>query len=82
MKKYTIFGNPVKHSKSPNMQNAGLKEIGVDGLYDKTHLIDGEQIKQTFLDKELTGANITVPHKEVAFRQADEVRGLDRKSVV
>ena len=78
-KKYTIFGNPVKHSKSPNMQNAGLKEIGVDGLYDKTHLTDGEQIKQTFLDKELTGANITVPHKEIAFRQADEVRGLAQK---
>ncbi len=79
MDKFTIFGNPVKHSKSPNMQNSGLHSIGYDGEYDKTLLEDGSKIKELFLEKKLKGANITVPHKENAFKNADEVRGLAKK---
>ena len=40
MKKFVIFGNPVIHSKSPQMQNAGLKPINFDGFYDKFLLED------------------------------------------
>lgn len=79
MLKFTIFGNPIKHSKSPNMQNAGLKAAGVDGEYTKTHLIEGEKLKEVFLQDGFKGANITVPHKETAYNQADEVRGLAQK---
>ena len=76
---FTIFGNPVLHSKSPQMHNAGFSYIHFDGIYDKTHLEDGTTIKQVFLDKHLKGANITVPHKEYAYENADEVRGLAKK---
>jgi len=79
MDKFTIFGNPVKHSKSPNMQNSGLEHIGFNGEYNKTHLEDGTQIKNVFLENGFRGANITVPHKEDAFKSADEVRGLAQK---
>ena len=79
MKTYTIFGNPVKHSKSPNMQNSGLKHIGFEGNYNTTLLEDGTQIKNIFLENGFYGANITVPHKENAFIYADEVRGLAQK---
>ena len=79
MKKYVIFGDPVSHSKSPNMQNAGFKKIGYDGVYEKYHLEEGNQIKQVFLDNGISGANITVPHKEAAFENADEVIGLAKK---
>ena len=75
-KKFVIFGNPVAHSKSPQMQNAGLKHINFDGNYDKHQLEDGSTIKEIFLQNNYTGANITVPHKELAFTNADEVRGL------
>ena len=34
---------------------------------------------QTFLDLKLSGANITVPHKEEAFKACDEVRGFANK---
>ena len=76
MIKYTIFGNPVAHSKSPQMHNAGFKTLNIDALYDKTHLEDGSTIKNVFLENNIKGANITVPHKEDAFKNADEIRGL------
>ena len=73
---FAIFGNPVEHSKSPQMHNAGFKNLEYNGEYIKNLLEDGESIKEVFLEKGYEGANITVPHKEVAFRNADEVRGL------
>lgn len=79
MTHFTIFGNPVEHSKSPQMQNAGLRFINFEGIYDKTLLEDGSKIKESFLQKNLKGANITVPHKEDAYKNADEVRGLAKQ---
>lgn len=76
---FVIFGNPVEHSKSPQMQNAGLKHINFDGNYKKHHLVDGNTIKDVFLQNNYMGANITVPHKEDAFVNADEVRGLAKE---
>ena len=38
--KFVIFGNPVAHSKSPQMQNAGLKHINFDGNYEKPQRYD------------------------------------------
>ena len=76
---FTIFGNPVEHSKSPQMHNAGFKLLNFDGNYTKTHLEDGTKIKEVFLNNNIQGANITVPHKEDAFKNADEIRGLAQK---
>jgi len=78
-KQYTIFGNPVEHSKSPQMHNAGFEQIKFDGNYTKTHLLDGSTIKDKFLVDNIKGANITVPHKIDAFNNADEIRGLANK---
>lgn len=77
--KFVIFGNPVSHSKSPQMQNAGFKNLNYDAIYEKHHLEDGSIIKDTFLQNNYEGANITVPHKEYAYKNADEVRGLAQK---
>jgi shikimate dehydrogenase len=79
MEQFTIFGNPVKHSKSPNMHNAGFDFINFDGNYSKTLLEDGNMIKKVFLDNGFKGANITVPHKEYAFKNADIVDEFAQK---
>jgi len=79
MEKFVIFGNPVAHSKSPQMQNAGFESLNYNGVYEKHHLEDGSSIKNTFLENNYEGANITVPHKEYAYKNADEVRGLAQK---
>jgi shikimate dehydrogenase len=73
-KKFTIFGNPVKHSISPKMHTFAIDGLGLDATYDKTHLEDGSKLKEIFL-KDFNGANVTVPHKEIAYRLCDEVRG-------
>ncbi|XPV70170.1 MAG: shikimate dehydrogenase [Halarcobacter sp.] len=75
-KEFVIFGNPVEHSKSPQMHNAGFKALEFEGNYKKHLLEDGETIKDVFLQNAYAGANITVPHKEIAFRNADVVIGL------
>ena len=80
MKKlFTIFGDPVSHSRSPLMHNAVFQHLGYAACYTRTHLKDGTQLRQKFFDLGLSGANITVPHKEAAFRACDEVRGFANK---
>lgn len=79
MKTFAIFGNPVEHSKSPQMHNAGFKYLGFDAKYIKHQLLDGSTIKEEFLSHHYSGANITVPHKEYAYENADVVRGLAKE---
>ena len=70
-KKFAIFGNPVEHSLSPKMHNCAFIELGFDGIYKQILLEDGVKLKDTFLKEDLTGANITVPHKERAYEVSD-----------
>ena len=79
MKNFTIYGNPIIHSKSPQMHNAGFRQIHFNGNYDKTLIEDGKDLKKHFLNEHITGANITVPHKEIAFKEADKVKGIAKK---
>ena len=76
MKLFSIFGDPVSHSRSPLMHNSVFKSLNYDACYTRTHLLDGEKLKETFFSLGLSGANVTVPHKEAAFNACDEVRGF------
>jgi shikimate dehydrogenase len=76
---FTIFGNPVAHSKSPQMHNYAFKKLGVNACYTRTFLKDGEALKSTFFALRLQGANITVPHKEAAFDACDVLDDFARK---
>jgi len=76
MKKFTIYGNPVIHSKSPQMHNAGFRYIHINANYDKTLIEDGSTLKEHFINEKISGANITVPHKEIAFKSADKIKGI------
>lgn len=79
MKLFTIFGDPVNHSRSPLMHNHVFKTLGVDACYTRTHLTDGSKLRDVFYEKALSGANITVPHKESAFEACDEIRGIAKE---
>jgi len=78
-KKFTIFGNPVEHSISPKMHTFAIKGLGLDATYNKFKLENGERLKEEFFTQNLNGANVTVPHKETAFKSCDEVRGIAKE---
>lgn len=76
---FAIFGDPVSHSRSPLMHNAVFKNLNYPACYTRVHLKDGTKFKETFLKLGLSGANITVPHKEAAYNACDEIRGFAQK---
>jgi shikimate dehydrogenase len=77
-KKFTIFGNPVEHSISPIMHSFAIQGLGLEASYTKTHLNEASHLRNIFLDS-FDGANVTVPHKEAAYEQADEIRGIAKE---
>jgi len=76
---FSIFGNPVAHSRSPLMHNSVFKHLSYKACYTRTLLEDSSKLKETFFKLKLSGANVTVPHKEAAFEACDEVRGFAKK---
>lgn len=79
MKLFAVLGNPIAHSKSPLLHNYVFYKLGISARYTRFLLESGENLKATFLALGLNGANITLPHKEVAFKACDEVRGIARE---
>lgn len=76
---FSLFGNPVSHSRSPLMHNSVFKNLNYNACYTRTLLQDGTKLKDRFFALGLDGANITVPHKEEAYKACDEVRGFAKK---
>jgi shikimate dehydrogenase len=69
-----VFGDPVAHSLSPEMQNAALRACKIDMQYARFHIRANElRSALRFLrDLGFIGINLTVPHKIAAFTQIDE----------
>ncbi|MDD3343160.1 MAG: shikimate dehydrogenase [Sulfurospirillaceae bacterium] len=73
---FSIFGEPVTHSISPRLHNNALHDLHLNGCYVRQAIHDPSLLLTTFHAMQLDGANVTVPHKEVAFAQCDEIRGI------
>jgi len=68
-----LFGDPVAHSLSPQMQNAALRACEIDMQYARLHIRANElRSALGFLrDLDFIGINLTVPHKIAALAQID-----------
>lgn len=67
-----LLGDPVTHSMSPEIQNAGIQALGLDGVY--VALRVGSDDLAGFvrgLARAGGGGNITLPHKERAATLID-----------
>lgn len=72
--KYAVFGNPIKHSKSPLIHAAFAKQCDQAMQYRAVRVeLDGfERAVDGFFSSEGRGLNITLPFKQQAFAMADE----------
>ena len=69
-----VFGDPVAHSLSPEMQNAALRTCEINAQYARFHIRANElRSALRFLrNLDFVGVNLTVPHKIAGFAQIDE----------
>jgi shikimate dehydrogenase len=68
-----VFGQPVRHSASPAMQNAGLKALGLDWRYLACE-VRPEELREALAGARamgFIGVNLTVPHKMLAVEMMD-----------
>ncbi len=77
-----VIGWPIKHSRSPLIHGHWLREHQIDGSYEKI-AVEPEQLEsfiKNLKTNNLSGLNVTVPHKEMVFKFADHVTE-DAKSI-
>jgi shikimate dehydrogenase len=72
-----VFGDPVAHSLSPQMQNAALRHCKIALQYARFRILPNELVEalRMFGDLDSVGLNLTVPHKIPAagcLQQLDE----------
>ncbi len=69
-----VLGDPVAHSLSPRIQRAALAYAGIEGTYIRRRVDpDGMQgAAGDIRSGRLDGANVTMPHKGLAARLADD----------
>jgi shikimate dehydrogenase len=73
MKKILLLGDPVAHSRSPQMQNAALAHLGVEARYEAVRTTAEELPDRVaaLRGAEFLGANVTLPHKQAVLPLLD-----------
>ncbi len=73
--RYVVIGNPIAHSKSPQIHAAFARQTGEALVYERLLApVDGfEQTVRDFIAAGGRGANVTVPFKLEAFALATEL---------
>jgi shikimate dehydrogenase len=70
-----VTGYPIKHSRSPLIHGYWLKQLGLAGSY-RAHEVPVEDFAAFISSLKdgtsgFVGGNVTIPHKEAAFKLAD-----------
>jgi shikimate dehydrogenase len=70
-----VFGDPVGHSLSPQMQNAALKSCKIDMQYVRFQISPDDLQSALDLIRQLNfvGVNLTTPHKIAASKLMEEI---------
>jgi shikimate dehydrogenase len=76
-----VIGHPVGHSRSPLIHGYWLKEHGLPGTYERIDVppADLPAFLASLPERGLVGGNVTIPHKEAAFRLVDEASPAARR---
>jgi 3-dehydroquinate dehydratase/shikimate dehydrogenase len=76
---YGVVGNPVMHSLSPAMHNAGFRHFGIDAVYLPLLARDAADFVAFARSLGLAGASITAPFKVHLMEAADELEPLAQR---
>lgn len=70
MKKACVIGWPITHSRSPLIHNYWLKQLGIEGRYERVPIEPAalEQFISSLARSGYLGCNVTIPHKEAVSR--------------
>jgi shikimate dehydrogenase len=68
-----IMGHPVAHSRSPMLHGYWLRTLGLDGSYELADVAPEkfDAFFRSLKGNGFVGGNITIPHKEAAYRLVD-----------
>lgn len=81
-KTYCIIGDPIQHSLSPGMQNAAFASAGLSCTY-IAFRVRANELKESIESLRsinVSGFNITVPHKVEVMKYLDELDASARKA--
>ena len=72
-RRFAVVGDPVGHSKSPVMQGAAMRALGLPHTYEALHATASELpgVIARLRDGTYDGLNVTVPHKERVLSLVD-----------
>ena len=70
-----VIGSPVRHSRSPAIQNAAFAATGLDWVYVALEVAPakGFDAVRALSTLDIAGINVTMPHKADAARACDEL---------
>ncbi|WP_094554933.1 shikimate dehydrogenase [Synechococcus sp. 1G10] len=76
-----VLGDPVRHSLSPAMHNAALRELGLDWIYLAlpVQALDLAVVVRALEAIDCRGLNVTLPHKRAVAELAAELTPLARR---
>ena len=81
-RRLAVLGHPIAHSRSPAMQTAALRELGLaDWSYEAIDVAPDrfEELVVSMAAGDFAGANVTVPHKGAALTVAEELSEVARE---
>lgn len=81
IQKAFVCGWPIKHSRSPLIHSHWLKELELEGSYEKISVTseDFAQFLNSLKENGFAGGNITIPHKEHALELVDDLDDAAKK---
>lgn len=74
-KPFAVLGHPIGHTLSPVMHNASMRKLSFDGIYLALD-VHPDRLMEVLPSMALmgfAGVNLTVPHKEIAFRGLEQL---------
>jgi shikimate dehydrogenase len=82
--KSCVIGYPISHSLSPIIHNYWLKKYNIEGSYKAIEVLPEnlEKFIKEMPQNGLTGCNITLPHKEAAWKIVSQMREFSDKDTL